>query len=125
MLVSVIIPAFNCEKSIKLTVHSIVSSGLTDYEIVIVNDGSTDNTAAICNSLCAKYSFIKYSEQENSGVSAARNRGINIATGEYIMFFDADDTVQENGFSECIDIIKKEKTDILVFVMLFDYYKNG
>ena len=125
MLVSVIIPAFNCEKSIKLTVHSIVSSGLTDYEIVIVNDGSTDNTAAICNSLCAKYSFIKYSEQENSGVSAARNRGINIATGEYIMFFDADDTVQENGFSECIDIIKKEEPDILVFGMQFDYYKNG
>ena len=125
MLVSVIIPAFNCEKSIKLTVHSIVSSGLTDYEIVIVNDGSTDNTAAICNSLCAKYSFIKYSEQENSGVSAARNRGINIATGEYIMFFDADDTAEENIFSECVDIIRNQKPDILVYGMSFDYYKNG
>ena len=125
MLVSVIIPAFNCEKSIKLTVHSIVSSGLTDYEIVIVNDGSTDNTAAICNSLCAKYSFIKYSEQENSGVSAARNRGINIATGEYIMFFDADDTAEENIFLECVDIIRNQKPDILVYGMSFDYYKNG
>ena len=124
MLVSVIIPAFNCEKSIERTVDSIVSSGLTDYEIVIVNDGSTDNTAPICNSLCAKYSFIKYSEQENSGVSAARNKGISLATGEYIMFYDADDTAKENSFSECMDIINSEKPDILVYGMSFDYYKN-
>lgn len=125
MLVSVIIPAFNCEKSIESTVYSIISSGLTDYEIVIVNDGSTDNTANVCNTLCAKYSFIKYSEQENKGVSAARNRGINIATGEYIMFFDADDTAEENIFSECVDIIRSQKPDILVYGMNFDYYKNG
>ena len=125
MLFSVIIPAFNCEKSIERTVDSINSSGLTDYEIVIVNDGSTDNTAHVCNSLCSQYSFIKYSEQENSGVSAARNKGISIATGEYILFFDADDTAQENGFSECIDIIEREKPDILVFGMSFDYYRNG
>jgi len=125
MLISVIIPAFNCEKSIKRTVDSILSSGLTDYEIVIVNDGSTDNTAAVCNSLCSQYSFIKYIEQQNSGVSAARNKGISIATGEYTMFFDADDTAEENGFSECVDIIKCERPDILVYGMSFDYYKNG
>ncbi len=125
MLISVIIPAFNCEKSIKRTVDSIISSGLTDYEIVIVNDGSTDNTASVCNSLCSQYSFIRYSEQENSGVSAARNRGINIATGEYILFFDADDTAEENGFSECVDIIKSQKPDILIFGISFDYYKTG
>lgn len=125
MLISVIIPAFNCEKNIKNTVDSIISSGLTDYEIVIVNDGSTDNTASVCNSLCSQYSFIKYSEQENSGVSAARNKGIDLAKGEYIMFFDADDTAKENGFAECVDIIKSEKLDILVFGMSFDYYKNG
>lgn len=124
-LLSVIIPAFNCEKTIKHTVDSIISSGLTDYEIVIVNDGSTDDTASVCNSLCSQFSFIKYMEQENSGVSAARNKGISISTGEYIMFFDADDTVEENGFSECVDIVKKEKPDILVFGMSFDYYKNG
>lgn len=122
---SVIIPAFNCEKSIKRTVDSIISSGLTDYEIVIVNDGSTDNTASVCHNLCSQYSFIKYSEQENSGVSAARNMGINIATGEYILFFDADDTAEENGFLKCIDIIESEKPDILVFGMSFDYYKTG
>ena len=125
MLISVIIPAFNCAESIIHTVESIVSSGLKDYEIIIVNDGSTDNTAAVCNGLCSKYSFIKYSEQENSGVSTARNMGISIAKGEYIMFFDADDTAQENGFSECVDIIKNEMPDSIVFGMSFDYYKNG
>ena len=125
MLFSVIIPAFNCKKSIKRTVDSIISSGLKDYEIVIVNDGSTDDTASVCNNLCSQHSFIKYSEQKNSGVSAARNRGISLATGEYILFFDADDTAEENGFSECVDIIKNEKPDILVYGMSFDYYKNG
>ena len=125
VLISVIIPAYNCGKNIKRTVDSIISSGLTDYEIIIINDGSADNTAAVCNSLSSKYSFIKYSEQKNSGVSAARNKGISISTGEYILFFDADDTAQENGFSECVDIIKNEKPDILVFGMSFNYYKNG
>ena len=124
-LISVIIPAFNCEKSIKHTVDSIIFSGLADYEIVIVNDGSADNTASVCKDLCSQYSFIKYAEQKNSGVSAARNKGISIATGEYILFFDADDTAEGNGFSECVDIIESEKPDILIFGISFDYYKNG
>ena len=98
MLVSVIIPAYNCENTLKRTVESIIASGLVDYEIIIVNDGSTDNTTSVCNSLCDQYSFIKYSEQENSGVSAARNRGISIATGEYIMFFDADSNIKKLEF---------------------------
>ncbi|MBQ7976025.1 MAG: glycosyltransferase family 2 protein [Clostridia bacterium] len=125
MLLSVIIPAFNCETSIKRTVNSIISAGLKDYEIVIVNDGSFDNTAGICKSLCKEYGFIQYFEQQNSGVSATRNKGIGVSKGEYIMFFDADDTAEENGFSECVDILEKEKPDILVFGMRFDYYKNG
>lgn len=125
MLISVIIPVYNCENSIEHTVDSIIYSGLIDYEIVIVNDGSVDNTASVCRKLCSRHSFIKYSEQENKGVSAARNTGISIATGKYILFFDADDTACENGFSECFDIIKKENPDILVFGMRFDYYKNG
>lgn len=125
MLFSVIIPAYNCENSIERTVDSIVSSDISDYEIVIVNDGSVDNTASVCRELCSRYSFIKYFEQKNSGVSAARNKGISIAAGEYILFFDADDTAEENGFSECVDIIKEEKPDILIFGMRFDYYKNG
>ena len=125
MLVSVIIPAYNCENTLKRTVENIIASGLKDYEIIIVNDGSADNTASVCNSLCSQYSFINYSEQKNSGVSAARNKGISIATGEYILFFDADDTAEENSFSECIDIIESEKPDILVFGISFDYYKTG
>ena len=125
MLLSIIIPAFNCEKSIERTVNSIISSGLRDYEIIIINDGSTDDTESICKNLCSRYSLIKYHEQENEGVSAARNMGITLSAAEYIMFFDADDTAKENGFSECVDIIRNEKPDMLVFGMSFDYYKNG
>lgn len=125
ILLSVIIPAYNCANTLTKTIESIVASGLTDYEIVIVNDGSADNTSDVCNTLCSRYSFIKYTEQVNSGVSAARNKGISISTGEYLMFFDADDTAKETGFSECVDTIRKEKPDILVYGMSFDYYKNG
>lgn len=125
MLISVVIPAYNCANTLKKTVESIISSDLKDYEIVIVNDGSTDNTASVCKGLCSQHSFIKYIEQENSGVSAARNKGISLASGEYIMFFDADDTAGEKGFSECVDIIQNENPDILVFGMSFDYYKKG
>lgn len=125
MLISIVVPAYNCANTLQKTVESIISSGLIDYEIIIVNDGSTDDTASVCKILCSKYTFIKYIEQENSGVSAARNKGISLASGEYIMFFDADDTAEENGFSECVNIIRNENPDILVFGMSFDYYKNG
>lgn len=124
-LINVIIPAYNCEKSLKKTVESIISADLKEYEIIIINDGSSDNTAEVCENLCAEYDFISCFEQENSGVSAARNRGISHSNGEYIVFFDADDTVTEKGFSKCVEIIEKEKPDILVFGMRFDYYKNG
>ena len=125
MLISIIIPAFNCQKTLKRTVDSIIDSGLKDYEIIIINDGSADNTSVVCNGLCSKYPFIKYSEQKNSGVSSARNKGLSLATGEYIMFFDADDTAPKNGFQECVDIIEQEMPDILIFGMRFDYYKNS
>lgn len=124
MLISVIIPAYNCENTLKRTVESIIGSGLLAYEIVIVNDGSTDNTASVCNSLCSQYSFIKYIEQQNSGVSAARNRGVEEAIGKYLLFVDSDDLLEK------IDMLKFKKLieddiDLIIFGMKFVYLADG
>ena len=91
-LVDIIIPAFNCEHTLKQTVSSIQASGLQDYTIILVDDGSTDQTLSICTDLSLEFDNIQYVHQENSGVSAARNHGIKLSSGEYLLFFDADDT---------------------------------
>lgn len=122
---SVIIPAYNCECTIENTVNSILASGLSDFEIVIIDDGSTDGTGKICDILSEKHRNIRCVHQENAGVSAARNRGIEEANGEYIWFFDADDSVDENALCGIVDIIDENAPDMLVFGMEFDYYHNG
>ena len=120
MLISVIIPAYNCENTLKRTVESIIASGLIDYEIIIINDGSTDNTAAVCNSLCSQYSFIKYIEQLNSGVSATRNRGVKEAVGKYLLFIDSDDLL-EKIYMPKIEKLIEDDIDLIIFGMKFVY----
>lgn len=122
---SVIIPAYNCAKTIENTVESILASGLTDFEIVIVDDGSTDETGKICDEMVQQHECIRCMHQENAGVSAARNRGIREAAGEYIWFFDADDSVDENSLCGLVDIISEKAPDMLIFGMEFDYYHDG
>lgn len=88
-MISIVIPLYNKEKTIVRTLRSILAQNVDDYEIIIVDDGSTDNSLAQVNTI--KDDRIKVISQKNSGVSAARNRGIREAKGEYIGFIDADD----------------------------------
>lgn len=125
MLISVIIPAYNCIESLKSTVESILSSGLADYEILIIDDGSTDGTSSACDELSAALSNINCIHKKNAGVSAARNTGLENAKGEYVFFFDADDTVEPNSLKNAESIIKKHHPDMLMFGMNFDYYHKG
>ena len=117
-LISVIIPAYNCENTLKRTIESIIDSGLINYEIIIVNDGSTDNTASVCNKLCSQYSFIKYIEQQNRGVSAARNRGIKEAVGKYLFFIDSDDLLEKIDMPK-IEKLIEDDIDLIIFGMKF------
>lgn len=89
MLFSVIIPAFNREKEIKRTINSVLSQSLQDFEIIVVDDGSTDQTGTIVQSI--NDSRIVYVRQENKGATAARNNGVRHAKGKYISFLDSDD----------------------------------
>lgn len=91
-LVSIIIPAYNAEPYIGLTIDIIKSQTIEDWELVIVDDGSKDKTPAICDAYAARDKRIRVIHKPNGGVSAARNTGIEAATGRYIAFIDADDS---------------------------------
>ena len=122
---SVIIPCYNCVKTLEATVNSIRVCGLSDYEILLIDDGSNDGTAELCDRLCGKYAGIRCVHQSNKGVSAARNRGIDEARGEYIWFVDSDDTVDEDSLRGVLKTALLKKPDMLLFGMSFDYYNHG
>lgn len=125
MKISVIIPCYNCVNFLDTTVSNVRSSGIGEYEILLVDDGSTDGTAALCDALCAKYPELRCVHQPNAGVSAARNRGIDEAQGDYLWFVDSDDTVDPDSLTYAAGIAAQQQPDMLIFGMSFDYYHRG
>ena len=119
---SVIIPVYNCKNFLQNTVESVLRSGLFEYEIIIIDDGSNDGTGDICDLLARKYDNIHCIHQKRSGVSVARNRGIEVAQGQYVLFFDADDSVDVSALKSAAEIVMKLKPDMLIFGLSFDYY---
>ena len=103
MKYSVIIPVYNSEKTIKRCVESITLQNRPDVEIIIINDGSADESESICKALQNEHNNIVYIHKENGGVSSARNLGLSVATGEFVMFVDSDDYVD----NKCFDIIDR------------------
>lgn len=94
-LVSIIIPVYNVALYLERCLNSVLSQTYENYEVIIVNDGSTDNSLEICKRYSKQYKRIKTYDQVNQGVSAARNFGLSRANGEYICFIDADDFVSD------------------------------
>lgn len=125
MLISVVIPAYNCINSLEATLESILHSGLTDFEVLLIDDGSTDGTAELCGVLAERHERVRCVHQANGGVSAARNRGILESRGTYILFFDADDGVDSGALACCQELLRENTPDMLVFGMSFDYYFQG
>lgn len=99
--VSVIVPVYNGERYIKDCIEQIQHQTLKEIEVIIVDDGSTDSTNQICNSLAGTYDNCLIIHQKNEGVSSARNHGIECASGEYVVFFDVDDQY-DNDLLECL-----------------------
>ena len=113
-LVSVVIPCYNQAQYLTETVESVIAQTYKNIEIIIINDGSSDNTEDIALSLKNKFnSKIKYIYQENRGVSTARNVAIDSAKGIYILPLDADDTIDKNMVLECVNTINNSKFDII------------
>lgn len=122
MLISVIIPIYNGEKYIEKCLNSVLKSKSKDYEVILVNDGSTDNTEKICKKFEIENINIKYIYQHNSGVSVARNLGISISEGEYLLFLDCDDYLLNNWFEVCKKALSANNFN--VDILFFDYYSK-
>lgn len=114
MKYSIIIPVYNVEKYIKKCVQSVLEQTYSDFEILLVDDGSTDNSPAICDELSEKDERIKVIHKQNGGVSFARNEGIRQAKGDYILFLDADDYISKDLLEFC-DNYAKNNSEINVF----------
>lgn len=112
-IISIIIPAYNCEKSISETIESVLVQTYRDFELIIVDDGSYDKTKYIIQNYIKKDSRIKYVFKENGGVSSARNLGIEVSIGKYITFIDSDDQIDKNFLKILYMYIKKNDYDIV------------
>lgn len=102
--ISIIIPIYKAEKCLRRCIESILSQTYPHYEIILILDGSPDNSIAICKEYSAKYQNICYYEKENGGVSSARNLGLEYVKGDYVTFIDSDDFVSENYLSRLCSI---------------------
>ena len=110
--ITVIIPMYNTEEYIERCIKSAINQTYKNLEIIIVNDGSTDNSLQICERLKKEDDRIKIINQENKGVSGARNTGLEAATGEYIGFIDSDDFLEENMYEKLMGYIEEYDADL-------------
>ena len=106
--ISVIVPVYNAEKYLHRCVDSILFQTFTDFELLLIDDGSTDKSAAICDEYANEDTRIKVFHKENGGVSSARNVGLDNVNGEWISFIDADDYLYNNSFLADLDAIKED-----------------
>lgn len=114
MILSVIIPVYNIDQYLPRCLNSILEQSLEDFELILVNDGSVDKSQEVCESYAKYDPRIKVINKINEGLSVARNTGIKIAKGEYILFIDGDDFIVENTFSILVNRAKSDLLDILV-----------
>ena len=120
--VSVIVPFYNVEGYIEKCLDTLVNQTLEDIEIILVNDGSKDNSILIAKKFLENYpKKIFYLEKENGGLSDARNFGIPYAKGEYIAFLDSDDYVEKNMYEEMYALAKKENSDMVQCNFYWEY----
>ena len=122
MKVSVIVPVWNTEKYLRKCLDSLVNQDFDDYEIVVVNDESPDNSEQIIQEYVNKYKNVRALSKKNGGLSSARNYGIKYAKGDYLTFVDSDDYVDRNFLKELYGAITRDKSDIAVceFSYLFE-----
>ncbi|MCU7212133.1 glycosyltransferase family 2 protein [Turicibacter sanguinis] len=112
--ISIIVPIYNVEKYLSKCVDSILNQSFKDFELILVNDGSTDESGKICDAYSLKDKRIKVIHQSNKGVGSARNVGINCAIGEYIAFIDPDDYIHENMYEILYKASIKDEADIVI-----------
>ncbi len=124
---SIIVPVYNVSEYVQDGVESILNQTYKDYEVILVDDGSTDNSGTICNELAQRNSCIKVVHQSNGGLSAARNTGVKLAKGRFICFLDSDDELGTNTLlQENMDILlRNPEADFLQFPTMWYYGEDN
>ncbi|WP_190973828.1 glycosyltransferase family 2 protein [Bifidobacterium reuteri] len=115
---SIIVPVYNVKPYLDECIHSLVAQTYTNIEVILIDDGSTDGSGAICDSWSTQDSRIITVHQTNQGVSVARNTGITMSTGKYIVFVDSDDLVSEALVEKCIRTISSTGNEIVMYKQL-------
>lgn len=119
MKLSIIIPIYNVKTTLQRCLDSIILQDLCDYEMILVDDGSTDDSSSIAQNYANQYTYIMYYRKNNGGLSDARNFGLSHAKGEYITFVDSDDCIMPNTYKPLLDILYHHpEYDILEYAML-------
>ena len=121
MLISIIIPVYNSEKYLEKCLNSIINQTYKELDIILIDNGSTDSSNEICKEYQKRDERIKLITVENKGVSDARNKGLDIAEGEYISFVDSDDTIEPNFIQSLYETCKKNNADISVININYKY----
>lgn len=115
MFFSVVIPVYNVEKYLKQCVDSILAQSFTDFELILVDDGAKDNSGKICDEYAQGDSRVKVIHKENGGAADSRNVGTSQALGEYVVYIDSDDFIEDKGFFEELYQKAKDGTDIVCY----------
>lgn len=112
--ISIIVPIYNAENHLEKCIKSILTQTVEDLELILVDDGSKDNSLNICNAYASRDSRVKVIHQKNAGVSAARNHGIEVAGGDYIGFVDSDDWIDAHMYERLLEEAKKTNADVVM-----------
>lgn len=113
-LISIIVPVYNAEKTIRRCIESVQYQTFTDWELLLIDDGSIDVSFDICKEYTEKNNQIKVISQQNGGVSKARNTGLRFAKGEYVMFLDSDDYMLPDMCKTMLDVLHTKQTDCVI-----------
>lgn len=119
--ISIIVPVYNSQKYLEACLESLIQQSYENYEVILVNDGSTDNSLDICSHFSDKSEKVIVINQENSGVSCARNKGLEKATGEYVMFVDADDWIDTKMLSQLSKQVRETEANFVMCNFIREY----
>ncbi len=113
-MVSMIVPVYNSEKTLSRCIDSILNQTYRDFELILLNDGSTDTSGEICDAYAKKDSRVRVVHKENTGVSDTRNRGIDLARGEYLQFLDSDDWITPDATALFVRTATEQQCDMVI-----------
>lgn len=112
-IISVVIPVYNVAVYLPQCLDSILSQSYSDLQIILINDGSTDNSGLICDEYTARDSRIIVIHQKNAGAAAAKNAGLRIATGKYLSFVDSDDYLEPDAYTRMVSMLESKHADVI------------